>query len=181
LGSTVNSPFALANQILEIAEAATATTVGGQIGVDPPVGAGGRAFVSPGLPSIDCFPFMAIFVSSQIVATTNPVGPLASGHKRLTGLVPQVSFGMVVARCAPPMVNGKTLPSVAAMEVVAQMVDQDMWAITDAMRKADFERTFGSCREFEHLGATPLDPTGGATGWTIRWKATIEGITEETT
>lgn len=182
MGSTVDTPFVYANQLLELAETALATTVGGQIGVpEAQGGPGGRALVSPGLPSIDCCPWLSVHIGAQGVAAVGAVGPLGSGRK--AAFVPQVTFVLIVARCMPGLERGAKFPSVAALELAAQMVAQDMWAITDAARKADKADTLfgGACREVEHLGATPLDPAGGCGGWTIRWRATIEGITEEAT
>lgn len=182
MGSTVNTPFLYANQLLELAEAALTTTVGGQIGVpEAEGGPGGRALVSPGLPSIDCCPWLSVHIGGHGVAATNPQGPLGAGRK--SAFVPQVTFVMLVARCMPGLERGAKFPAIAALENAAQAVYQDMWAITDAARKADKADTLfgGACREVEHLGAVPLDPAGGCGGWTIRWRATIEGITSEST
>lgn len=171
----------MANQLLEIAETALATTVGGQIGVpEAEGGPGGRALVSPGLPSIDCCPWLSVHLGAQSISAAGAQGGVLSQGRRV-GLVPQVTFVMIVGRCMPGLKQGAKLPAVADLELVAQATAQDMWAITDAVRKADAAKVFGGCREFEHLGATPLDPSGGCGGWTIRWRATIEGITEETT
>lgn len=181
MGSTVDTPFQVANQLLELAETALATTVGGQIGVpEADGGPGGRALVSPGLPSIDCCPWLSVHISGHTVAAAGAgSGVLSQGRK--VGLVPQVTYALIVARCMPGIEKGRKFPAVADLELTAQMVDQDMWAITDAVRKAQAADQFGGCREFEHLGATPLDPAGGCGGWTIRWKATVEGITVEAT
>lgn len=184
MGSTVDTPFAVANQLLEIAEAALAGTVGGQIGVpEAEGGPGGRALVSPGLPSIDCCPWLSVHLGAYSVSAAGAQGGVLSQGRRV-GLVPQVTFVMLVARCMPKAtvkLGSLTVPTVADLELTAQTTAQDMWAITDAVRKADAAKEFGGCREFEHLGATPLDPSGGCGGWTIRWRATVEGITEETT
>lgn len=182
MGSTVNTPFAYANQLLELAETALATTVGGQIGVpEADGGPGGKALVAPGLPAIDCCPWLSVHIAGQTVSPAGGQGTLGQGRK--IGLVPQLTFVLIVARCIPGLAKTGKFPPVAQMELVAQQVDQDMWAITDAARKAQAAGTLfaGACREIEHLGATPLDPSGGCGGWTIRWKATIEGITEEET
>lgn len=182
LGSTVDTPFVYANQLLELAETALATTAGGQIGVpETEGGPGGRALVSPGLPSIDCCPWLSVHVGGYGVAAVGAQGVLGQGRK--AAFVPQVTFVMLVARCTPGIERGRKFPTVASLELVAQLVNQDMWAITDAARKADKADTLfgGACREVEHLGAVPLDPAGGCGGWTIRWRATIEGITAETT
>lgn len=140
--------------------------------------------MSPGLPAIDCCPWLSVHIGGQNIAPVGTQGPLGQGQR--AAFVPQVTFVMLVARCMPKAtvkLGSLTVPTVAALELAAQEVYQDMWAITDAARKADKAGTLfgGACREIEHQGATPLDPSGGCGGWTIRWRATIEGITSEAT
>lgn len=180
MGSTVSTPWEYANQLLEIAQEALDDTFGGPI----PSDGEGRALVAlGGTPIIDCCPWLSVHIAGQGVASTNPQGPLGSGHKKTTKFVPQVSFLVVVARCIPGLEKGKKLPSVAALENAARATSEDMWAITDAVRKEDIAGTLfaGACREVEHLGSTPIDPAGGCAGWLIRYRATIEGITSQST
>lgn len=152
-----------------MAQAATATTIGGEIT---------RSFVSPGLPALDCCPQLTVHIAGFAAAATQPSGPLSQGHKRTTGVVWQGSYWVTVVRCVPvPDEKGNT-PSIALMEAAAEQADQDGWAILNAVYAADRAGTVfgGLCTEVIYDGITPLDPSGGCVGWVIRYRASIQGI-----
>lgn len=166
--SVVNTPFAYAQQLLGIAAAALAETVAGPIP---------RTFVAAGLPALDCVPQLTVHVQGTGTLPTRPIGPLDDGHGRSYGLVRTVTFWVTVVRCAPvPGERGKP-PSMEKQEEIAQMIDQDVWAIVNAVYQKDRDGTLfdGACSEVYHEGGAPLDPAGGALGWVIRFRCSVQG------
>ena len=169
--STIDTPNVYAQQLLDIVAVALASTTGGAIA---------RAFVSAGLPAIDCVPQLTVHMASTAALPTRPIGPLDDGHNRAYGLVRTVTFWTTIARCAP--VPGETgqPPSAAAQQAIAEVVNQDGWAAVNAIYRADRAGVLcdGACSEIFHEGATPLDPAGGALGWVIRTRASVQGYAQ---
>lgn len=166
--SVVNTPYAFALELLGIANAGLAETAAGAIA---------RAFVSAGLPALDCVPQLTVHVAGTGTLPTRPLGPLDDGHGRGYGLVRTVSFWVTVVRCAPVFGEKGQPPSMAKQQQIAQIVDQDFWAICNAVYQADRAGGLfdGACSEVFHEGATPLDPSGGALGWVIRFRCSVQG------
>jgi hypothetical protein len=169
LASAVATPFTFATTLLGVAQAATATTIGGEIT---------RSFISPGLPALDCCPQLTVHIPAFAVASTQPAGPLSQGHKRTTGLVWIATYVITAVRCVPMPDEKGNPPSIELMEAAAEQVDQDVWAILNAVYQADRGGLVfaGLCSEVIIDGASPLDPSGGCVGWTIRYRASIPGI-----
>lgn len=166
--SVVSTPHTYALELLGIANAGLAATSGGEIS---------RAFVSAGLPALDCVPQLTVHVANTGTLPTRPLGPLDDGHGRSYGLVRTVTFWITVARCAPVMGEKGQPPPMAAQQAIAAMVDEDIWAIVNAVYQADREGSLfdGACSEVFHEGGTPLDPAGGSLGWIIRMRCSIQG------
>lgn len=93
-------------------------------------------------------------------------------------MVATVTFVITVVRCTPTGGISKKA-KIEDMELSAQQHAQDMWAVTDAVRKAQGAGTLfdGACSEIFFEGGTPLDPAGGCVGWVLRYRASIQGIT----
>jgi hypothetical protein len=76
-----------------------------------------------------------------------------------------------------PGTKGKP-PTPEAQAAIAEILNEDVLAISDAVVKADYAGTLfgGKCREFYFDGASSLDPAGGCVGWLINFRASIEGL-----
>lgn len=170
--STLSTPFEWAGEVLDVASAALVATSGG--GID-------RAFVSAGLPALDCCPQLTVHTSGHGLFPTSAgaAGVLTPGHRRTAGYVRFVRFTVTVVRCAPTPSSVKgDPPTPASQEAIAADVNEDAMAIIDAMIKADAEGLLfdGACREFYFDGASSLDPAGGCVGWVINFRGSIQGI-----
>lgn len=166
--STVDTPNQYAQQLLDIVKVALASTSGGVIA---------RAFISAGLPALDCVPQLTVHMNNTGALPTRPIGPIDDGHVRRYGLVRSITFWTTIARCAPvPSEKGKP-PSMTKQQEIAELVNEDGWAAVNAIYQADKAGALfdGACSEVFHEGATPLDPSGGALGWIIRTRASIQG------
>lgn len=166
--STLATPQTYAQGLLDVVAAALVATAGGAIT---------RAFVSAGLPAIDCVPQLTVHVASSGTLPTRPIGPLDDGHSRRYGLVRTITFWTTIARCAPLMGEKGQPPSMATQTAIADIVNQDGWAAVNAIYDADRAGLLfdGACSEVYHDGASPLDPAGGALGWVIRTRASVQG------
>lgn len=168
--STLQTPYLWAEQLLGLANTALASTTEGDIG---------RAFVAAGLPALDCCPQLTVHIAGHSVLPTSITGgPLTPGHKRTTGIVRNVRFAITVVRCAPvPGVKGKP-PEPATQAAIAAIVSEDVYAIIDAIGKADYSGAVasGGCGEFYFDGASTLDPAGGCVGSVINYRSSLPGL-----
>lgn len=166
--SVVDTPHAYALELLGIVNAGLASTAAGSIS---------RAFVSAGLPAIDCVPQLTVHVAATGTLPTRPLGPLDDGHSRSQGLVRTVTFWVTDARCAPVPGDKGQPPPMDVQQAIARIVDQDVWAMVNAVYQADRAGTLfdGACSEVFHEGGQPLDPSGGALGWILRFRCSIQG------
>ena len=169
MASTLQTPFTWAEQLLGIAETAVATTTGGPIG---------RAFVSAGLPALDCCPQLTVHTGSWGLLPTFATGALTPGHRRTVGAVRFVRYAVTVVRCSPTQHDNGDPPTEAEQASAAALVNEDAFAIIDAVVAADYAGNLfgGTCREFYFDGATSLDPQGGCVGWTVNFRASIDGL-----
>lgn len=167
--STLTTPWEFAAGLLSVAETALGTTIGGEIP---------RAFVSPGLPALDCCPQLTVHCVGFNLLPTSPSGALDAGHRRRYGRVNSVHMVITVVRCSPTLTEGGGTPSMDEQEDAARAHLQDAFSIIDAVFKADKAGDVfgGGCSEVFFEGATPLDPSGGCVGWTIRWGGAIQGL-----
>ncbi len=167
--STLTTPFEWAQDLLDAAAAALVTTSGGGIS---------RAFVSAGLPALDCCPQLTVHTAGHGVLATAAPGALTPGHRRNVGTVRYVRFVVTVVRCAPVPGAKGTPPTAAQQEAIAAAVNEDPLAVVDAVTKADKAGSLfgGACREFYFDGASSLDPAGGCVGWVINFRAALEGL-----
>jgi len=167
--STLTTPFEWAQELLDVANAGLATTSGGSID---------RAFVAAGLPAIDCIPQLTVHTAGHNLSGTAAGGALTPGHRRTVGYVKYIRLVVTVVRCAPVPGNQGRPPSTTKQQDIAAMVNQDPVAIVDAAIKADAAGTLfgGTCREFYFDGSASLDPAGGAVGWVINFRASLEGL-----
>lgn len=167
--STLATSFEWAEDLLDVSNTALATTAGGAID---------RAFVAAGLPALDCCPQLTVHIAGHALLFTTALGALGPGHRRTAGSVRAVRFMVTVVRCAPVPKSDKSPPSPEAQAAIAEVIAQDAPAIISAVTKADSAGTLfgGRCREFYFDGAASLDPAGGCVGWTISFRASLDGI-----
>ena len=168
--SELTTPKEWAIQLLEVAQGATPTTIGGEIT---------RSFRTPGLPVPDCCPQLTVHLSGAgLLPTKTGPGGLSPGHRRTVGMVRFVRYTITVFRCAPTPNEDGTPPAISVQEAIADIVEEDVWAIVDAVVKADAAGTLfgGKCSEFYFDGATSLDPQGGCVGWIIHFRAAMQGL-----
>lgn len=166
--STVSSVWEMSSELLLIAEDAVATTIGGAID---------RSYVAPSEPAFDCCPFLAVTVPtiSEGFTASGP-GGLSGGHRGVAGAVNLIGFAILAVRCGPRM-DGQNLPTVAEIERAAREVQEDGWALWNAVREAIRDDRFeGLCREVFFDGGSAITEQGGCVGWTFSLRASLDGI-----
>lgn len=166
--STVDSLFESAGELLLVCEDALADTAGGT----PE-----RSYVAPADPAFDCCPFLSVYVPGLSEDTT-AVGPggVAGGHRSVSGSIILATYVVHAIRCAPEGANG-LIPSPVEIERVAQLVQQDGWALWNRLRSAiRCEEIFGNCREVYFDGGSFVPEQGGCVGWTFTIRASLPGI-----
>ena len=158
----------LANELLTTVGTALLTTAGGAID---------RAYVSPGVPVIDCCPMLTVDVRTLTAENTAPTGPSpVIGHRGVR--VPAlwlVSLVITVVRCAAT-VEEQQLPSIADLTANATAMNEDLWAIWNWLLEAKRDGLLfdGACT------AMYLDPPlsinqGGCCGWTLQIRVPVNG------
>lgn len=169
MASTLQTPYIWAQQLLDIAVAAVATTTGGPIT---------RAFVAAGLPALDCCPQLTVHTSGWGLLPTFATGALTPGHRRTVGAVRYVRYALTVVRCSPTQNDKGDPPPPSVQSDAAALINEDAFAIIDAVTAADYAGILfgGTCREFYFDGGNSLDPQGGCVGWVINYRASIDGL-----
>ncbi len=165
--STVATLFDTAAEVLAVAEDALADTVGGT----PE-----RSYVAHSEPAFDCCPFLTVHVPGLTEGTTSDgPGSLGASQRTRRGNIIVASFVVLAIRCAPLSENGK-LPSPTAIEVVAEMVLQDGWALWNRLRQAIRDgEIFGLCQEVYFDGGLSVVEQGGCVGWRFNLRASVPG------
>lgn len=158
-----------AEDVLDVVAAALATTAGGAID---------RAYVSPGLPAVDCeqVTVTAVGLSKDATAPGNP--PPATGHRHRLGSINLASFAVTIVRdCIPVAGPRGAPPSTDALDDSALVVNEDVWAVWNALEhaKAAGELLGGACRELYLDNAAPLATSGQMAGWLISFRAAVDG------
>lgn len=168
--STVNSTYELSQAFLNVCEEALATTAGGT----PTL-----SYIYPVQPPIDCCPALIVFMGSLTEETTSPFSPpAATGHRASYGRLNLVGLTVWCLRCAP-QVNQDGSVDLAEIASVAQVVQQDGWAlwcgIYDAIRD---ERFLDICSAVHFDRSRPIREQGGCLGWEFSIRAELGGIAD---
>ncbi len=166
--------YAVAAELLAGCSDAVATTVGGPID---------RAFVSPGLPALDCCPQLTVHVGAAAEGDTEPLSPpLQPGHRTPGNLVPLVQLCATVVRCSPVWNDGSdSPPAPSAIEAAAVETTQDLWAIWNVLRQQHRAGTLFTApagpgsREFFFDPVFPINAAGGCAGWFIPFRVSLGG------
>lgn len=155
-----SSVYDLAAELLAAANTALATTAEGAIT---------RAFVSPGIPALDCCPQLTVHATQIGEAGQLGQSPLGGGHHPQTQWVPLIGLMVTVVRCSPTTTDGGKVPTATALDDAAARVDADAWAIWNEFwaRFRDGTLMVGTCKVKYIDPALPLTPQGGCAGWTI--------------
>jgi hypothetical protein len=167
----------LCDEFLAAATAALDTIPGFAPGLE---GAPERTFTNAGQPVFDCCPFLSVNASVIREAATEPLG-LASGTRhRLNFRKNLVGVQVWAARCA---VSG-TAPETSALDAVAAQVNADGWALWNYMwninRAGSADPIVSLCDEWYMDSITPLQPSGGCSGWLLSIRAELAGYGDGT-
>lgn len=169
--STVDEAYLFAQELLAVAQAGVTSAIGGAIG---------RAYVSPGIPAIDCETLCVTAVGLNLNLSNAP----APG-RRLTvgGRINLLAFVITVARDCIPVTSdqaGFEAPTPAQNDAASQIILQDVWAIWNAIgaQARTPEGLFnGRCSLLYLDNAAALVTSGMTAGWTINLRTEIDGVT----
>lgn len=136
-----------------------------------------RSYVTAAPPTWDCCPFLSVYVARLAEETTSPVSPLpATAQRGEFGNIILATYVITAVRCAAAP-QGTQLPSIAAMQAVADQVDQDGWALWNGLRHAVANGViFDNCTGVHFDGGNPIVEQGGCVGWSFNIRASIPGI-----
>lgn len=160
-----------AQEILEVAEQAVATTTGGAIS---------RSFVSTNRPALDCCPQLTVDLRQFNVEQTSPTTPApATGQRARVHLVYVAGYTITVVRCSSIAdVDQNGLPNITRIAEVAQWTTEDLWAIWNALRQswvAGDGFLDGNCKDLYLDPPNPISQEGGCVGWEITVRVWVDG------
>lgn len=137
-------------------------------------GAPDRAFVSPGLPALDCCDQLAVHAQQILDKPISP-GGLQAGKKCAARLA-EVALVITITRCIPTMDDGGQWPDPEEMELAAAQTNADAWALWEHIYfLVCSEALFSLCKEVFWDGLTALLPQGGCGGWVMNLRVTLDG------
>lgn len=143
-------------------------------------GAPERAFVSSGLPTLDCCDQLAVSAIAVNEAPTAP-GGLGAGRRNVTGRRNLVGLVVTITRCVPGPDEEMNPPTVAELEASAAQTNADAWALWNhlwEMWRADLLFTF--CGEVFWDGLRSLPASGGCGGSTLTLRVSLDGYDDVT-
>lgn len=144
-------------------------------------GAPERRFVSPTEPVWDCCEMLVVHSSSISRPLTRPVSPDgARGTQHRTGAWKnEVGLTVTIGRCVPEGELKGTkvvLPSIASMEAAARQIYADGWALYNGISNRLYQGLLSEkCSGWKWDGVNSATPTGGCGGWTINFRAELDG------
>jgi hypothetical protein len=138
------------------------------------VGAPARAYVSPGLPALDCCDQLTVH-AQQISDKPISPGGLQAGKKCAARLA-EVALVVTITRCIPIMGDSEDWPLPVVMDDAAAQLDADAWALWEYLYfLVCSEALFSLCKEVFWDGLTALVPQGGCGGWVMNLRVTLDG------
>ena len=138
------------------------------------LGAPERAFVSPGLPALDCCDQLTVHAQQILAAPTSP-GGLATG-KKCPARIGQVALVVTITRCIPVLDDAGTWPPPEEIEQAAVQTNADAWALWEHIYAlVCSEALFSLCKEVFWDGLRALSPQGGCGGWVMNLRVTLDG------
>lgn len=168
--TTLATPYDYAADLLALCESAIAETSEGAIG---------RAYVSPGLPAIDCAT-IAVTTINLGEAPTAAQSALSTGHRHRLAAVNLLGFAVTLARDCVPVSDGRSArpPLPDDLSAAAAIVTEDVWAVWNAITEAMAcgELFGGRCVELFMDGAAALATSGMTAGFVLQLRTAIGGI-----
>lgn len=140
-----------------------------------------RQYVSPGSPPIDCEQVVTCVQTLSEYDLISGSGALSRAHAVNRGGKPSALIQIQVVRCIPVPTdrNGKIiLPTPAALQDAARMIDQDGWALwlgLSAAIKHEDGVLHDACSGAERLGGEKLVPQGAFCGWQFSYRVPLDG------
>jgi len=168
MSSTIQTPFAYAEDLLAVCSDAVTATAAGAID---------RVYVSPGRPAYDCEQLTIALISIGEAATAIPT-TLAAGKRHVTGRVNLLGFLVTVLRDCVPVLDGDRAPEGAAIALSAAEVVEDVFAIWSYLYWA-FKRgelLGGTCDDLFMDGARAVETEGTLAGFEVEFRVNIPGI-----
>lgn len=176
MAGAVGDLYALLVEYLDVCDEAVASSPGGAIP---------RSFVSPGLPAFDCCPQLTVHAGGPILADTVPLDPpLAIGQRaHLEASVHLINMTATVIRCVPTLTDDGDViqaPPAAGLEVAAEQIAGDVWAIWNVLRRrvregSAFADTGSRRREVFFDPAILVPVLGGCGGWQVPIRVQLGG------
>ena len=165
----------LCDAVLEASIAALDTIPGFAPGLE---GAQARTFVGAGQPVPDCCPQLSVNANTIREAPTEPLG-LGSGTRHRLGMrLSLVGIQVWIFRCSANGEAGQP-PTVEALEAVGEQVNADGWALWNYLwninRAGSADPIVSLCDEWYMDALTPLQPSGGCSGWLLSIRAELSG------
>lgn len=165
----------LCDEVLEAATAALDTIPGFAPALE---GAPERTFISAGQPVFDCCPQLSVNAGPIRDAATEPLGLGAGTRHRLDFKKNLVTLQIWATRCSATGQNGQP-PTEAAINAVSAQVNADGWALWNYMwninRAGSSDPIVSLCDGWYMDSLTPLQPSGGCSGWLLSVRAELAG------
>ncbi len=161
-----------AEQLVDVVNQALATTTGGAIS---------RAFVSPGIPVLDCCPQLTVDVRALGFENTSPQSPVTViGKRAATQSLQLATLVVTIARCSTGVTEeGAPQPIIPAstQQAIATVINQDIFAAWNGIQQAIMEGELfaAPCMAVYMDPAVPLPNSGGCVGWVLQLRPAISG------
>lgn len=139
-------------------------------------GAPDRTFISSGQPALDCCDQLTVHAGPIREATTEPLVLGAGTRHRQDFRINHVGMFVTITRCVELGEFQDFPPSTVVLEEVAQQTNADAWAlwnyIWNLLRAGELSTL---CDEWFMDSLTPLQPSGGCSGWLLSMRAELHG------
>ncbi len=174
MSSGIDAVSVQAQALLDICQDAVAATVGGPIT---------NAYLDASPPAVDCCPAIVVVAFPIDEDVTSPLTPQPATALRTTmGSVIRVTYTVYVYRCAAVSQKNGQPPTPAEKTAVAQMVQEDGWAVWNGVRHAIANGLFGdNCLGVYFDPLRYLSAEGGCVGLTFQVRAQLDGMPNEGT
>lgn len=133
-------------------------------------------YVSPAAPAFDCCPAVIVHAAFLGEENTSPLSSTDTGHRASFGRLNLVSIVVSALRCAPVVQKDGSVLT-AEIQAVAQMVQQDAWALWCGFYHAVKNGTFkGTCEDVHFDRGISIPEQGGCVGWRFDLRVQLDGI-----
>jgi len=143
-------------------------------------GAPARTFITAGQPSFDCNQ-LTVNAATTREAATDPLGLGAGTRHRLAMRKNLVGIQVWITRC---LNSSDAIPTVAQQSALAEQVNADGWALWNYLwnvnRTGSSDPIVSLCDEWYMDAMTPLQPSGGYSGWLLSIRAELAGYGDGT-